>query len=137
MLVTMLTAMYIMVRTAESIGLRWARQPEPLPYIASQPLPWQIHFVSHSRKTSKSDDFEGHRRNSIGVYRKNKSALAVVSASLAIPCLLSCSDSSSSTGNGHAPADPRPLSPVEAEKAAARIQNQYRKYQQKKQKDGK
>ncbi|XP_067307901.1 uncharacterized protein [Pseudorasbora parva] len=106
MLVTMLTAMYMLVRAAEQLGVRWVRQPEPLPYVLSQPLPWQVHNVSHSRKGSRSEEYEGHRRNSIGVYRKY-----------------------SSSSNGH--------SGTSAEKAASTIQNQYRKYQQKKHKDPK
>ncbi|XP_073674280.1 uncharacterized protein [Garra rufa] len=106
MLVTMLTAMYMMVRVAEQLGVRWVRQQEPLPYMVSQPLPWQVHYVSHSRKGSRSEEFEGQRRNSIGVYRKN-----------------------SSSSNGHTTTSP--------DKAAATIQHQYRKYQQKKQKDHK
>uniref|UniRef100_A0A3Q3GVV0 Secreted protein n=1 Tax=Labrus bergylta TaxID=56723 RepID=A0A3Q3GVV0_9LABR len=70
MLITMLTAMYMMVRVVESIGTRFSRQPDPLPYLVSQPLPWQVHSVSHSRRSSKAEEFEGLRRNSIGVYRK-------------------------------------------------------------------
>uniref|UniRef100_A0A3P8SWG7 Secreted protein n=1 Tax=Amphiprion percula TaxID=161767 RepID=A0A3P8SWG7_AMPPE len=67
MLITMLTAMYMMVRV---IGMRFAQQQEPLPYMVSQPLPWQVHSVSHSRRSSKAEEFDGLRRNSIGVYRK-------------------------------------------------------------------
>ncbi|XP_056139340.1 uncharacterized protein LOC130115626 [Lampris incognitus] len=115
MLVTMLTAMYIMVRAVESIGARFARQQDPLPYLVAQPLPWQVHSVSHRRRSSKSDEFDGFRRNSIGVYRKY---------------------SNNTANNGTAPAAP-PLSPIEVEKAAATIQNHFRKFQQKKQKDGK
>ncbi|KAJ4935496.1 hypothetical protein JOQ06_017028 [Pogonophryne albipinna] len=111
MLVTMLTAMYLVVKVVESIGVRFAWQEDPLPYIVSQPLPWQVHSVSHSRRSSKADEFDGYRRNSIGVYRK-----------------------SSETSNGTAAP---PLSPVEVEKAAATIQTHYRKFQQKKQKNGK
>uniref|UniRef100_A0A3P9H704 Uncharacterized protein n=1 Tax=Oryzias latipes TaxID=8090 RepID=A0A3P9H704_ORYLA len=104
MLITMLTAMYMMVKVVESfqIGTMFAPQEEPLRYMVSQPLPWQVHSVSHSRKSSKAEEFEGLRRNSIGVYRK-------------VP----------------------PLSPVEVEKAASTIQNHFRKFQQKKQKNGK
>ncbi|XP_049432508.1 uncharacterized protein LOC125888909 isoform X2 [Epinephelus fuscoguttatus] len=127
MLVTMLTAMYVMVRVVESIGVRFARQQDPLPYMVSQPLPWQVHSVSHSRRSSKADEFDGLRRNSIGVYRKT---------SLAIPCVLSCSDSNASNGTCTMPAVP-PLSPVEVEKAAATIQTHFRKFQQKKHKNGK
>ncbi|XP_051814211.1 uncharacterized protein LOC127536872 [Acanthochromis polyacanthus] len=115
MLITMLTAMYMMVRVVETIGVRFARQQEPLPYMVSQPLPWQVHSVSHSRRSSKAEEFDGLRRNSIGVYRKNSNA---------------------SNGNCTAPPAP-PLSPVEAEKAAATIQTHFRKFQQKKQKNGK
>ncbi|KAK1899786.1 Calmodulin regulator protein PCP4 [Dissostichus eleginoides] len=111
MLVTMLTAMYLVVKVVESIGVRFARQEDPLPYILSQPLPWQVHSVSHSRRSSKADEFDGYRRNSIGVFRK-----------------------SSKASNGTAAP---PLSPVEVEKAAATIQTHYRKFQQKKQKNGK
>ncbi|KAK5868654.1 hypothetical protein PBY51_009648 [Eleginops maclovinus] len=113
MLVTMLTAMYVVVKVVESIGVRFARQKDPLPYIVSQPLPWQVHSVSHSRRSSKTDEFDGYRRNSIGVYRK-----------------------SSNASNGTCTAVPA-LSPVEVEKAAATIQTHYRKFQQKKQKNGK
>ncbi|XP_062329183.1 uncharacterized protein LOC134029175 isoform X2 [Osmerus eperlanus] len=115
MLVTMLTAMYMMVRVAESLGMRFARQPDPLPFMVSQPLPWQVHSVSHSRRSSRTEEYEGQRRNSMGVYRKNSTA-----------------------SNGHpASLAAAPLSPVEADKAAATIQTQYRKYQQKKHKDTK
>ncbi|AWO98992.1 Hypothetical protein SMAX5B_013345 [Scophthalmus maximus] len=113
MLITMLTAMYMMVKVVESIGVRFAREEDPLPYMVSQPLPWQVHSVSHSRRSSKAEEFEGLRRNSIGVYRKNSNA-----------------------SNGTAHAVP-PLSPVEVEKAAATIQTHFRKFQQKKQKNGK
>ncbi|KAK5904717.1 hypothetical protein CesoFtcFv8_006252 [Champsocephalus esox] len=129
MLVTMLTAMYLVVKVVESIGVRFAWQEDSLPYIVSQPLPWQVHSVSHSRRSSKADEFDGYRRNSIGVFRKNSSSMAIASASLAI---LSCSGSKISNGTA-AP----PLSPVEVEKAAATIQTHYRKFQQKKQKNGK
>ncbi|KAM6933436.1 uncharacterized protein FYW49_001820 isoform 2-T2 [Xenentodon cancila] len=129
MLITMLTAMYVMVKVVESIGTRFARQEEPLPYMVSQPLPWQVHSVSHSRRSSKAEEYDGLRRNSIGVYRKT-------STSLAIPCVLSCSDSNASNGTCTAPAVP-PLSPIEIEKAASTIQTHFRKFQQKKHKNGK
>lgn len=38
------------------IGVRFARQQDPLPYMVSQPLPWQVHSVSHSRRSSKVDE---------------------------------------------------------------------------------
>ncbi|XP_075892231.1 uncharacterized protein LOC142895230 isoform X2 [Nelusetta ayraudi] len=117
MLITMLTAMYVMVRVVESIGSHFAREEDPVPYIVSQPLPWQLHSVSHSRRSSKAEEFDGFRRNSIGVYRKNSNVSNGVSA---VPDV---------------PAAP-PLSPVEVEKAAATIQSHFRKFQQKKQKNG-
>ncbi|XP_042564694.1 uncharacterized protein LOC122133177 [Clupea harengus] len=67
MLVTMLTAMYMMVQVVEQVGLRWGRQPAPLPYMLAQPIPWQIHSVSSSRRGSRAEE----RRNSAGMYRKN------------------------------------------------------------------
>ncbi|XP_034025154.1 uncharacterized protein LOC117509532 isoform X1 [Thalassophryne amazonica] len=132
MLITMLTVMYMMVRVMESIGVRFVQPQEPLPYMVSQPLPWQVHSVSHSRRSSKIDEFD--RRNSMGVYRKKYVSMAIASTSLAIPCVLSCSDSNAS--NGTATAVP-PLSPVEVEKAASTIQTHFRKFQQKKQKNSK
>ncbi|XP_075892230.1 uncharacterized protein LOC142895230 isoform X1 [Nelusetta ayraudi] len=138
MLITMLTAMYVMVRVVESIGSHFAREEDPVPYIVSQPLPWQLHSVSHSRRSSKAEEFDGFRRNSIGVYRKNYVSVAIASASMAIPCVLSCSDSNVSNGVSAVPDVPAapPLSPVEVEKAAATIQSHFRKFQQKKQKNG-
>uniref|UniRef100_A0A8C7XEI7 Uncharacterized protein n=1 Tax=Oryzias sinensis TaxID=183150 RepID=A0A8C7XEI7_9TELE len=56
MLITMLTAMYMMVKVVESIGTMFAPQEEPLRYMVSQPLPWQVHSVSHSRKSSKAEE---------------------------------------------------------------------------------
>ncbi|XP_057694640.1 uncharacterized protein LOC130917344 isoform X1 [Corythoichthys intestinalis] len=117
MLITMLTAMYVMVRVAESIGEHFCREQEPLPYMVSQPLPWQVHSVSHSRRSSKADELDGFRRNSMGVYRKYSNA----------------SNGTCCTEL----AGPPPLSPVEVEKAAATIQTHFRKFQQKKQKNGK
>ncbi|TWW77218.1 uncharacterized protein LOC130534760 isoform X1 [Takifugu flavidus] len=133
MLITMLTAMYVMVKVVESIGVRFAREEDTVPYMVSQPLPWQVHSVSHSRKSSKAEEFDGLRRNSIGVYRKHLTSTAV--ASLAIPCFLSCSESNACNGTCASPVPP--LSPVEVEKAASTIQSHFRKFQQKKQKNGK
>ncbi|XP_048119908.1 uncharacterized protein LOC125307843 isoform X2 [Alosa alosa] len=65
MIVTMLTAMYMMVKAAEQLGVRWGKEPEPLPYMLSQPIPWQIHSVSNSRRGSRAEE----RRNSL--YRKS------------------------------------------------------------------
>lgn len=38
------------------VAVRFARQQDPLPYMVSQPLPWQVHSVSHSRRSSKADE---------------------------------------------------------------------------------
>ncbi|XP_040902492.1 uncharacterized protein LOC121187349 isoform X7 [Toxotes jaculatrix] len=88
------------------------------------------------QQSSLTQHFDGLRRNSIGVYRKNYVSMAIASTSLAIPCVLSCSDSNASNGTCTIPAVP-PLSPVEVEKAASTIQTHFRKFQQKKQKNGK
>ncbi|XP_061636896.1 uncharacterized protein LOC133481793 [Phyllopteryx taeniolatus] len=117
MLIAMLTAMYVMVRVVESIGEHFSRKQEPLPYMVSQPLPWQVHSVSHSRRSSKTDELGGFRRNSMGVYRKYSNASNGTCCSELV--------------------GPPPLSPVEVEKAAATIQTHFRKFQQKKQKNGK
>ncbi|KAM4567342.1 uncharacterized protein PAE49_010695 isoform 3-T3 [Odontesthes bonariensis] len=80
--------------------------------------------------------YDGLRRNSIGVYRKNFVSMAIATTTLAVPCVLSCSDSITSNGTCATPDIP-PLSPVEVEKAAATIQSHFRKFQQKKHKNGK
>ncbi|XP_034147796.1 uncharacterized protein LOC117594407 isoform X1 [Esox lucius] len=136
MIVTMLTAMYMVVRVAEKIGVRFTRNDPPLPFLVSQPLPWQVHHVSQRRRSSLSAEYEGPRRNSLGVYRKINAdlfphtTLAVAAATLAVPCLLTCNRKDSTCSNGCAPSCLTPTLPVE--KAAATIQNQFRKYQQKK-----
>lgn len=38
------------------IGVRFAREEDMVPYMVSQPLPWQIHSVSHSRRSSKAEE---------------------------------------------------------------------------------
>uniref|UniRef100_A0A096MD20 Uncharacterized protein n=1 Tax=Poecilia formosa TaxID=48698 RepID=A0A096MD20_POEFO len=137
MLITMLTAMYVMVKVVESIGVRFAQKDEPLPYMVSQPLPWQVHSVSHSRRSSKAEEqFDGYRRNSIGVYRKSKSQYLIIIISFRLSCFLSFSGSCTSNGTCGTPSVP-PLSPVEVEKAASTIQNHFRKFQQKKHKNDK
>lgn len=64
--------------------------------------------------------------------------VAIASASMAVACVLSCTDSNVSNGISAVPDMPAapPLSPVEVEKAAATIQTHFRKFQQKKQKNG-
>ncbi|XP_040929226.1 uncharacterized protein LOC121202659 isoform X1 [Betta splendens] len=95
----------------------------------------------HSSLCLFTSQFDGLRRNSIGVYRRNYFSMAVASASLAVPCVLLCSDSNVSNGTcasaAAAAALAPPLSPVEVEKAAATIQTHFRKFQQKKHKNGK
>uniref|UniRef100_A0A669B6B6 Uncharacterized protein n=1 Tax=Oreochromis niloticus TaxID=8128 RepID=A0A669B6B6_ORENI len=50
MLITIKTSFHF------QIGARFAREQEPLPYVVSQPLPWQVHSVSLSRRSSKADE---------------------------------------------------------------------------------
>ncbi|KAJ8384425.1 hypothetical protein AAFF_G00205580 [Aldrovandia affinis] len=109
MLVTMLTVMYLMVKTVEQLTVSWTA-PETLPYMVSSPLPCQVHYVSQKRRGSRPNEADGQtqlERNSGGP------------------------DTQSS--NGQLPT----AIPACPNKAAATIQNQYRKYQQKKQKDRK
>ncbi|XP_061136944.1 uncharacterized protein LOC133155552 isoform X2 [Syngnathus typhle] len=100
---------------AQKIGDHFGHQQEPLPYMVSQPLPWQVHSVSHSRRSSKAEELDGFRRNSMGVYRKYSNASNGTCCSEVL--------------------GPPPLSPVD--KAAATIQTHFRKFQQKKLKNGK
>ncbi|XP_035644949.1 uncharacterized protein LOC118395328 isoform X1 [Oncorhynchus keta] len=136
MIVTMLTAMYMVVRVVEKIGVRFARRDPPLPFVVTQVLPWQVHHVSQKRRSSATAEYDGQRRNSLGVFRKINSdlfpntTLAVAVATLAVPCLLTCNRKDSTCSNGCAAAPLGLTLPVE--KAAATIQNQFRKYQQKK-----
>ncbi|XP_036391939.1 uncharacterized protein LOC118782638 [Megalops cyprinoides] len=97
MLATMLTAMYLVVRVAEQLGMRWGRH-EPLPYMVAQPTPWQIHRVPQGHPGSQADQVDGEGRDSGAGCRKGQSQL---------------------------------------DKAATTIQTQYRKYQQRKQKNRK
>ncbi|CAL8308359.1 unnamed protein product [Boreogadus saida] len=69
----------------------------------------------------------------------HKASMAIASASLAIPCLLSCSEASNGTSS--APAlhplqveEAAALHPLQVEEAAATIQTHFRKFQEKKQK---
>ncbi|CDQ79703.1 unnamed protein product [Oncorhynchus mykiss] len=136
MIVTMLTAMYMVVRVVEKIGVLFARSDPPLPFLVTHPLPWQVHHVSQKRRSSATAECDGQTRNSVGVFRKINSdifpnaTLAVAVATLTVPCLLTCDRKDSACGNGCAAAPLSPTLPVE--KAAATIQNQFRKYQQKK-----
>lgn len=43
------------------IGSRFTRQEDPVPYMVSQPLPWQVHSVSHSRRSSKAEEVSLYR----------------------------------------------------------------------------
>lgn len=45
---------------ALQIGVRFAREEDTVPYMVSQPLPWQVHSVSHSRKSSKAEEVSAH-----------------------------------------------------------------------------
>ncbi|KAG7483957.1 hypothetical protein MATL_G00043830 [Megalops atlanticus] len=102
MLVTMMTVMYVLVKTAEQLAMSWWSHPETLPYMVSPPLPWQVQCVSQNRRGSRVDEPDGKSEWSENGGPKHQS-------------------------NGD-------LAP---DKAAATIQNQYRKYQQKKQREQK
>lgn len=43
------------------IGSHFAREEDPVPYMVSQPLPWQVHSVSHSRRSSKAEEVCPHQ----------------------------------------------------------------------------
>ncbi|KAG7470834.1 hypothetical protein MATL_G00117980 [Megalops atlanticus] len=100
MLATMLTAMYLVVRVAEQLGMRWGRH-EPLPYMVAQPTPWQVHRVPQSHPGSQADQVDGEGRDSGAVDSGCRKGLS------------------------------------QLDKAATTIQTQYRKYQQRKQKNRK
>ncbi|XP_048837358.1 uncharacterized protein LOC125711941 isoform X3 [Brienomyrus brachyistius] len=55
MLATVLTAMYLVLRAAEQVGLSLLH-PDVLPYVVSQPMPWRVHYVSQSRRSSRTDE---------------------------------------------------------------------------------
>lgn len=42
------------------IGVRFAQEEDTVPYMVSQPLPWQVHSVSHSRRSSKAEEVSAH-----------------------------------------------------------------------------
>lgn len=46
------------------IGIQFSHKREPLPYMVSQPLPWQVHSVSHSRRSSRAEEVSGNNTGS-------------------------------------------------------------------------
>ncbi|XP_064158757.1 uncharacterized protein LOC135236373 [Anguilla rostrata] len=74
MLATMLTAMYLVVRFSEQLGLRWVHS-EPLPYMVAPPTPWQVHCVSQGRRSSRVDESGFEQQNTGGGYRRNSAHL--------------------------------------------------------------
>ncbi|XP_048837357.1 uncharacterized protein LOC125711941 isoform X2 [Brienomyrus brachyistius] len=79
--------------------------PDVLPYVVSQPMPWRVHYVSQSRRSSRTDEFASMRRNSGNGYVTD---LPSGSCQCSPACLTS------------------------KNKAATAIQTQFRRYQQKK-----
>ncbi|XP_041090976.1 uncharacterized protein LOC121304072 [Polyodon spathula] len=112
MLATLMTVLFLVVRTVEQLTAGLFHE-ELQPYLVYQPLPWQVQCVSHNRRGSRLDEKDGSSRHrSTGGVRRICSS---VSGELPRP--------------SHTVASP--------EKAAVMIQTQYRKYQQRKQKDPK
>ncbi|KAJ1190022.1 hypothetical protein NDU88_006762 [Pleurodeles waltl] len=55
MLATMMTALFFMVRAFGQLGTRLF-QEERLPYVAYQPHPWQLQYVTPSRRASRDSE---------------------------------------------------------------------------------
>ncbi|CAM4688311.1 unnamed protein product [Caretta caretta] len=100
MLATLMTALFFMVRAFGQLRTSLFHE-EPLPYLVYQPLPWQVQYVTQSRRDSGKG--ESSRHGSIYSRKGNM-----------IP------DSSSKS---QSLCDP-------TERAAVTIQTHYRKYQQ-------
>ncbi|KFV78847.1 hypothetical protein N308_03411 [Struthio camelus australis] len=65
MLATLMTALFFAVRAFGQLGTSLFHE-EPLPYLVYQPLPWQIQYVTQSRRTSRdSEKGRSSRHNSI------------------------------------------------------------------------
>ncbi|KAF7235390.1 hypothetical protein EYD10_17771 [Varanus komodoensis] len=65
MLATLMTGLYFLVKALGQLGNSLV-QEEPLPYLIHQPLPWQVQYVTQSRRASR-DSGKGvsSRHNSI------------------------------------------------------------------------
>uniref|UniRef100_A0A671KWB8 Uncharacterized protein n=1 Tax=Sinocyclocheilus anshuiensis TaxID=1608454 RepID=A0A671KWB8_9TELE len=63
--------MVFMLSLVFQLGVRWVRQQKPLPYMVSQPLPWQVHYVSHSRKGSRSEEMNEKLGNMLNNHENN------------------------------------------------------------------
>uniref|UniRef100_A0A8C8S7F9 Secreted protein n=1 Tax=Pelusios castaneus TaxID=367368 RepID=A0A8C8S7F9_9SAUR len=109
MLATLMTALFFMVRAFGQLGTSLFHE-EPLPYVVYQPLPWQVQYVTQSRRASRDSGKGGcSRHNSIYSIPGRKGNLMPVSS-----------------GESMSLCDP-------TERAAVTIQTHYRKYQQHKQ----
>uniref|UniRef100_A0A8C3I7A6 Secreted protein n=2 Tax=Emydidae TaxID=8476 RepID=A0A8C3I7A6_CHRPI len=106
MLATLMTALFFMVRAFGQLGTSLFHE-EPLPYLVYQPLPWQVQYVTQSRRASRDCGKGGSSRHDSIYSRKGN---VVPDSSSKSECLC----------------DP-------TERAAVTIQTHYRKYQQHKQ----
>ncbi|KAL8173405.1 UNVERIFIED_CONTAM: hypothetical protein K2H54_000528 [Gekko kuhli] len=109
MLATLMTALFFMVRALRQFSHGLFHE-EPLPYLVHQPLPWQVQYVTQSRRTSRDSEKGGSSRHN-SIYsipgRRGDSSAAPSSESEELSDL--------------------------AERAAVTIQTHYHKYQQHKQ----
>ncbi|XP_069470569.1 uncharacterized protein [Ambystoma mexicanum] len=108
MLATLMTALFIMVRAFEQLSSTLF-QEERLPYLAYQPHPWQVQYVTHSRRASKE---------SAKVARSSQTSTACSTRNRPGE---GAERPSSSKGQQEHLSDP--------ERAALTIQSHYRKYQ--------
>uniref|UniRef100_A0A3B3QSV3 Secreted protein n=1 Tax=Paramormyrops kingsleyae TaxID=1676925 RepID=A0A3B3QSV3_9TELE len=77
MLATVLTAMYLVLRAAEQVRGRQVKYV--LPYVVSQPMPWRVHYVSQSRRSSRTDEVSTCPRVAVSVLltSENKAAATI------------------------------------------------------------
>lgn len=61
MLATLLTGLFLAVQALGELGRRLSPE-EPPPYLVHQPLPWQLHSVTQSRRSSRDSGKGGSSR---------------------------------------------------------------------------
>ncbi|XP_048368658.1 uncharacterized protein LOC125441789 isoform X3 [Sphaerodactylus townsendi] len=109
MLATLMTVLFFMVKAVRQLS-RGLFHEEPLPYLVHQPPPWQVQYVTQSRRTSRDGEKGGSSRHN------------------SIYTMPGRSGDGGAAPSGECEEWKDPL-----ERAAVTIQTHYRKYQQHKQ----
>ncbi|XP_077696096.1 uncharacterized protein LOC144278592 isoform X2 [Eretmochelys imbricata] len=80
MLATLMTALFFMVRAFGQLRTSLFHE-EPLPYLVYQPLPWQVQYVTQSRRDSGKGESSRHG----SIYSRKVSMPSRLGATGALP----------------------------------------------------